>query len=158
MKRFLRRLRWEGGGYKLPPSTYTTHCFFLVHDFISSSAAGGRVPNDLSLEMGSSKDGVTRRLYELRNRMDGVVPQQGEIDFWSTVTSINITQRSLGKWSSRITSEYVWGGPRWEYKLCIAFQNAPSSCFITPTQQLARLMQSCKTKSQHKMYSFKKNI
>ena len=31
-----------------------THCFFLVHIFISSSVAGGRVSNDLSLEMGGS--------------------------------------------------------------------------------------------------------
>ena len=40
---FRRRPSWEGGGYKLPPSTHTLTVFFLVHTFILSSVVvGGR--------------------------------------------------------------------------------------------------------------------
>ena len=52
---FRRQPSREGGDYVQAATFYShTHCFFLVHIFISSSVAGGRVSNDLSLEMGGS--------------------------------------------------------------------------------------------------------
>ena len=74
--------------------------------------------------------------------MDGVVPQQGEIDFRSTVTFINLTQRSGGNDLQELRVKMF---DHVESTSCVLRFKMRRQVAITPTQQFARLMQSCKT-------------
>ena len=73
-----------------------------------------------------------------------VFPQQGEIDFRSTVTFINLTQRSGGNDLQELRVK-MFEADHVESTICVLRFKMRRHVAITPTQQLARLMQSCKT-------------
>ena len=73
-----------------------------------------------------------------------VFPQQGEIDFRSTVTFINLTQRSGGNDLQELRVK-MFEADHVESTSCVLRFKMRRQVAITPTQQFARLMQSCKT-------------
>ena len=82
-----------------------------------------------------------------------VFPQQGEIDFRSTVTFINLTQRSGGNDLQELRVK-MFEADHVESTSCVLRFKRRRQVAITPTQQFARLMQSCKTIINIKCISF----